>query len=164
VARVAAWRRLLRLTPRRAQKRAAAERVAAEKAAKEKAAAEKAAAEVARLEALRRKNVAAPAPTPSALQAAPRAALDSPSVKLQSSGGAVPAPALASPQQGAAAAPAAPLERTSVGVRVQFVQGRPPLQLTLPLPLPTVGELKRLVHEASGGAHERSVHACVLTR
>jgi hypothetical protein len=39
-----------------------------------------------------------------------------------------------------------------VGVRVQFVQGRAPLQLTLPFPLPTVGELKQRVQEAYGGA------------
>ena len=147
---------LLRLTPRRAQRRAAAEKAAAEKAAAAKAAAEKVAADVARLEAQRRKQAVAPAsPTPAP---APPAAPESPSVKLQTPGGEVPAPALASPQQGAAAsasgtAPAAsPLERTAVSVRVQFVQGRSPLQLTLPLPLPTVGELKRRVHEASGGA------------
>jgi hypothetical protein len=45
-----------------------------------------------------------------------------------------------------------------VGVRVQFVQGRAPLQLTLPFPLPTVGELKRRVHEAYGGAF---AHVCM---
>ena len=160
---------LLRLTPRRAQRRAAAEKAAAEKAAAAKAAAEKVAADVARLEveAQRRKLAVAPAsPTPAS---APHAAPESPSVKLQTPGGAVPAPALASPQQGAAAsaggsAAAAPLEeRTSVSVRVQFVQGRSPLQLTLPLPLPTVGELKRWVHEASGGALT-SACACLLVR
>jgi hypothetical protein len=35
---------------------------------------------------------------------------------------------------------------------VQFVQGRAPLVIELPLPLPTVGELKRSVHAACGGA------------
>ena len=42
------------------------------------------------------------------------------------------------------------------------MQGRSPLQLTLPLPLPTVGELKRRLNEACAGA--RTLGALALTR
>ena len=43
----------------------------------------------------------------------------------------------------------------AIHIRVLFLGGAPALQLELPVPLPTVGDLKRLIHRECGGAFAR---------